>query len=96
MVSHQHLHSCSINNHQYAVRILLVAEFEDCADGNPENCNDEQDCALVATKNCVQLLNNVEADPDETWWNWLILVALFCVFRVLALIVLRRKATKFF
>jgi len=84
------------NNQQYAVRILLVAEFEDCAEGNPENCNDEPDCVVLATKNCKLLLNNVEAEPDETWWNWLVLVALFCVFRVLALIVLRRKATKFF
>ena len=72
---------------QYAVRILLVAEFEDCADGPP---NDR------ATENCRNLLINVEANPDETWWYWLVLVLLFLVFRVLALIVLRKKATKFF
>ena len=65
----------------YSIRILLVAEFEDCAKTN---------------QNCAVLLKNVKADPDETWWNWLILVLLFCVFRFSALLVLRKKATKFF
>jgi ABC-type multidrug transport system permease subunit len=42
------------------------------------------------------LLETIEADRDETWWYWLLLVGLFIVFRVMALIVLRQKATKFF
>jgi hypothetical protein len=45
---------------------------------------------------CLNLINGVEADPDETWWNWLVLVALFVVFRLCALAVLQQKATKFF
>jgi ABC-type multidrug transport system permease subunit len=52
-----------------------------------EDCSDQ---------NCVTLLDNVDAVSDETWWNWLVLVLLFVVFRVSALLVLRKKATKFF
>ena len=74
-------------NKQYAIRILLVAEFEDCANG---------DGSEEAVRNCKSLLDNVDAIPSETWWNWLVLVALFAVFRLLALAVLRKKATKFF
>jgi ABC-type multidrug transport system permease subunit len=68
----------------YAVRILLVAEFD-------RDCGSEE-----GDKNCEELLDNVGAVPDETWWNWLILIALFCVFRFIALAILRKKATKFF
>jgi hypothetical protein len=42
------------------------------------------------------LLETIEANRDDTWWYWLVLVGLFCGFRVMALIVLRQKATKFF
>mmetsp|Transcript_20220 Transcript_20220/g.55827 ORF Transcript_20220/g.55827 Transcript_20220/m.55827 type:complete len:378 (-) Transcript_20220:318-1451(-) len=69
----------------YAVRILLVAEFEDCDPGNPE-----------ANDSCNDLLDTVEADPDEVWWNWLLLIVLFACFRSMALFVLRSKATKFY
>lgn len=65
----------------YAVRIMLVAEFEDCA---------------KTSELCRQVTKNVEADPDETSWNWAVLIALFVVFRLGALFVLRKKATKFF
>jgi hypothetical protein len=68
----------------YAVRILLVAEFD-------RDCGSEE-----GDKNCEELLDNVGAVPDETWWNWLILVTLFCLFRFIALFILRQKATKFF
>ena len=68
----------------YAVRIALIEEFGNgCGGGD----NDTQ---------CVQLLTNVEANKNDTWWYWLVLAGLFVGFRVLALIVLRRKATKFF
>jgi ABC-type multidrug transport system permease subunit len=65
----------------YAVRIALAAEFEGCAQTLP---------------GCQNVLNDAEADPDDTWWNWLVLVVLFAVFRLMALFVLRKKATKFF
>ena len=68
----------------YSVRIGLVEEFGD-------GCGSEQ-----ADVMCEGLLESVEADPDDTWWNWLILVLLFVAFRSLALFVLRQKATKFF
>lgn len=69
----------------YALRISLVAEFEDCDPSNPE-----------ANDNCNSLLDTVDADPDQTWWNWIVLFALFGAFRVIALLVLRKKATKFY
>ena len=68
----------------YAVRIALVEEFGG-------GCPNED-----GMDPCARLLESVEADPDETWWNWLVLVALFAVFRLCALVVLQQKATKFF
>jgi ABC-type transport system involved in multi-copper enzyme maturation permease subunit len=72
---------CSLT---YAIRILLVEEFGNGCGG------------VEADKNCADTLNFVGADDDEVWWNWLALVMLFVVCRLLALIVLRRKALKFF
>jgi len=68
----------------YSLRVLLIEEFEDC------NPNDE-----VENDRCNQLLLDVEADSDETWWYWLIVIVLFVVFRLMALGVLRTKASKF-
>lgn len=65
----------------YAVRILLIEEFEDCA---------------ASQVNCANVLETVNADPDEKWWYWLVLAVLFVVFRLSALFILRLKATKFF
>lgn len=65
----------------YSIRILLVEEFSGCSDQYP---------------GCRSVITDVGADEDETWWNWLVLVALFAMFRVGALMVLRKKATKFF
>jgi hypothetical protein len=68
----------------YSIRIGLVAEF-----GN--GCGGEE-----SDVQCAKLLENIGADADETWWNWLVLVGLFAGFRVLALFILQRKALKFF
>lgn len=65
----------------YAIRILLVAEFRDCA---------------ATEQNCKMLLENSDANSNDTWWYWLTLVLLFVVFRGSALFVLRKKATKFY
>jgi ABC-type multidrug transport system permease subunit len=65
----------------YAVRIFLVAEFKECA---------------RRQRGCAKLLDDVGAHTDETWWYWLILVSLFVLFRVFALFMLRKKATKSF
>ncbi|KAL7557523.1 hypothetical protein ACA910_005277 [Epithemia clementina (nom. ined.)] len=69
----------------YALRIMLVGEFENCDPSNE-----------TANNKCNNLLETTDAIPDETWWNWIVLVVLFVVFRVLALLVLRQKATKFY
>lgn len=72
---------CSLT---YSIRIALLLEF-----GN--GCGSEGgDIA------CEQLLLNIDADEDDTWWYWLILVALFACLRIFALYVLQQKAVKFF
>jgi ABC-2 type transporter len=45
---------------------------------------------------CDTLLDNIGADPDQKYWYWIVLLALFTIFRVGALLILRKKATKFF
>jgi ABC-type multidrug transport system permease subunit len=67
----------------YSVRLSLIEEFQDCGS--------EQ-----ANINCENMLKNIEADEDESWWYWLVLASIFVIFRVLALSILRKKATKFF
>ena len=47
-------------------------------------------------KSCVTLLDNIGADPDQEFWYWIVLLGLFTLFRVGALLILRKKATKFF
>lgn len=68
----------------YSVRIGLIEEFGD-------GCGSAQ-----ADMMCEGLLSSVEADPDELWWNWLVVLGLFVFFRLAGLFVLRHKATKFF
>jgi hypothetical protein len=63
----------------YAVRLLLIAEFDSC---------DEPSCET--------LLDNIGADADEAYWYWIVIVGLFVIFRVGALFMLRKKATKFY
>ena len=75
----------------YSVRIGLVDELNDDGCGDDVNDNDGE-----ANDNCENLLATIDADPDETWWNWLILLGLFIFFRLLALYILRQKANKFF
>eukprot|EP00934_Nitzschia_sp_Nitz4_P005125 Nitzschia sp. Nitz4//scaffold27_size158506//133304//135455//NITZ4_002621-RA/size158506-processed-gene-0.89-mRNA-1//-1//CDS//3329545551//5115//frame0 len=71
---------CSLT---YALRILLVEEFgHGCGGGDADLA-------------CEAMLEEVDADPDETWWNWLCLFGLFVFFRLTALVVLRQKAVKF-
>jgi ABC-type multidrug transport system permease subunit len=75
---------CSLT---YGVRLGLLAEFEDCA-YNGDNAQ--------AAQNCERILVNVNADPDEKWWYWLVILALFAVLRLSALFVLRKKANAFY
>jgi len=66
----------------YAVRLGLAAEFGDCARDGIDSCRG--------------VLTSVQVYELEEWVYWLILVSLFVVFRLAALIILRKKATKFF
>jgi len=70
----------------YAVKIAVVAQFDTSGicDG------------LRATNFCNEVLVNVNADPNDTWWYWIILVLQFAFFRLVALAVLRSKATRFY
>lgn len=72
---------CSLT---YAVRLSLLLEFD-------QDCGSEE-----ANRNCQGLLDNVNADPDEAWWYWIVLVGLFVVFRIFAIIILKSKASKYF
>lgn len=68
----------------YSIRIGLIEEFGD-------GCGSEK-----ADESCAALLESIDADPDESWWYWLIMAGIFVFFRLLALVVLQRKASKFF
>ena len=72
---------CSLT---YSIRIALIQEFGD-------GCGSE-----AADQACSQLITNIGAVEDDSWWYWLILAGLFAFFRMLALFVLQRKAVKFF
>lgn len=45
---------------------------------------------------CDNVLENLNADVDESYWYWLVLIGLFVFFRLLALGILTRKASKFY
>jgi hypothetical protein len=64
--------------------LSLVAEFD-------RDCGSDK-----ANENCQKLLVNIGADPDETWWYWLVLVGLFAAFRLGAVTILKQKASKFY
>jgi ABC-2 type transporter len=68
----------------YAVRMLIIEEFYNCSDDYFES------------KNCMLLVENVRADPDHKLFYWIMLVAYFICFRLLALLLLRKSATKFY
>ena len=72
---------CSLT---YAIRLILVAEFN-------RSCGSE-----IGDINCENLLERVNANPDDTWWYWLVLCCLFAALRIMAMAVLRFKATKFY
>ncbi|CAB9512480.1 Putative white-brown complex homolog protein 30 [Seminavis robusta] len=67
----------------YGLQIAMLEEFDDC--GSP-----------AGRANCRLLIESIEADADQVCLYWILLVVLFIVFRVLALAMLRKKATKFF
>lgn len=68
----------------YAVRIILVDEFH--------NCSDE----FIAKLQCQALLQNVDANADDTWWYWVALLSEFIAVRLIAIILMRANATRFY
>jgi ABC-type multidrug transport system permease subunit len=67
----------------YAVKLVLLFEFEFACEGNFINF-------------CDTLLTSVDANSDDIWWYWLVLAAQFLFFRLLALFLLYLKAQKFY
>jgi len=67
----------------YSLDILMEAEFN-------------QDCgSRLANTYCFLLLESAETRCQNVWTNWVFLFILFISFRLLALLILRFKATKF-
>jgi ABC-type multidrug transport system ATPase subunit len=64
----------------YALRLSVLEEFADC-----------EPSAI-----CESVIEQMNADEDESYWYWLVLVALFVVFRLTALWVLTQKSKKFY
>jgi hypothetical protein len=73
---------CSL---KYAASLATIYEFDDCV-GSPEE---------LAEANCDRILAQNNVSPDDKWWYWLAVISLFCLFRLLALVLLRRKAGVF-
>uniref|UniRef100_A0A7S2LEQ2 ABC transporter domain-containing protein n=1 Tax=Leptocylindrus danicus TaxID=163516 RepID=A0A7S2LEQ2_9STRA len=73
---------CSLT---YAIRLALVYEFDDCSDDGPDGI-----------ENCENLLDYTKAKELDIYVYWAILIALFAVFRVLAMFSLAKNASKFY
>jgi ABC-type multidrug transport system permease subunit len=68
----------------HSVRLLLVIEFD-------------RDCGTdLANANCQAILNNVDAESDDIWKNWIGLLVIFFGYRLLGLFFLQRKGNKFY
>ena len=66
----------------YSIKIAVEAEFN-------------RDCgSLQGNFFCQQVLVTTNSDPDNVWWYWLALLALFVSFRSIALFLLKYKADK--
>ena len=66
----------------WGARLSFSYEFIDCGVG-------------IASENCHNILEQNGVDPNDRWWYWLALVALFFAFRVAAMMILRRKGSDF-
>jgi hypothetical protein len=53
-------------------------------------------CFCCATTTQKGSLNNIRASRDDTWWYWIVLCSQFVVFRLVALLILRLKASRFY
>jgi ABC-type multidrug transport system permease subunit len=67
----------------YATRLYLEKEFG-------------RDCGSVrGNTNCQTILDSVGIESDDVWWYWVALLSLFVGLRLLALLLLRKKASKY-
>jgi len=73
---------CSLT---YGIKLGLLAEFESCVTN--------EDPGFV---NCAQIMTNADADPDQNWVYWVVLIAIFFVTRLLGLAILKKKASDFY
>ncbi|KAL7539082.1 hypothetical protein ACHAXR_010781 [Thalassiosira sp. AJA248-18] len=71
---------CSLT---YGVRLALLSEFGECAKANEMSM-------------CNKLLTDNQVKEEESAFYWGMIWALFCVFRLGGLALLRKKATKFY
>jgi len=65
---------------KFGVNLRLWYEW-----GNYESC-----------ESCQKLLTSLSIREEDIWWYWVVLVALFFVFRIMGLAILSYKATKFY
>lgn len=68
----------------YATRLVVVSEFYQCSD------------QPLQAYTCSILVEKVNADPESTWFYWLMLVVFFISFRSLALGLLSQSARNFY
>lgn len=80
----------------YATRIALANEFDGRCDDIVVDTGNQQGQGPPSANYCDNVLANVDVDVDETWRNWFALLAMFVGMRVLALVNLRRKASKYY
>jgi hypothetical protein len=57
---------------------------------------DYQCLGVIQRSTHAGILNNINASRDDTWWYWIVLGSEFVVFRLVALLVLRLKASRFY
>jgi ABC-type multidrug transport system permease subunit len=67
---------CSV---MYASRLSFAYEFQNCDPG-------------PAAENCANVLDSNQVDESDTWWYWLALWGIFCMFRFGSVYVLHSKA----
>lgn len=73
---------CSLT---YGVRLALLSEFGDCAEDTS-----------ISPNMCAALLDSNDVHKEDVGLYWGVLWALFVVFRLTGLFLLRKKARKFF
>jgi ABC-2 type transporter len=68
----------------YAVKILIIEEFQDCSDN------------ITERNNCQNLIDSVRASPNQVPFYVAMLVVYFILFRTIALYLLRKSAMRFY